>query len=375
MTNANTSNVVENAAEREANALLGAKLPASKIRKVEISAILRMPDGKIDTSMNDREQVVSYDRALDPEFNTLFEDIEAHWKVFGSLKAHPVLMELPEGKFQILQGFRRVHVLEQLGIPSFTAVVYPTLTKIQVSSIMLDGVIRKGLNKAETFYAIERQFEWNIPQRQIVQDLKPLLMTLYPRSKQQMEKIGNDSQKLLDSFRGVIQGVQRVVQNHRIVRDNYVKLLKGEQNYPKLNEVKELYDKWNEDTAANKMLTRSTPIEKLPTEAPKFWEKWSAIIATVPTNPNEVRDKSTSMKTRKDIENLAKMTDCIILRMAYLNILRTVDDDQFKKVTGIQFELEKAIPGTPFEETIKSVATQAIKATEVAPEPDPNLPV
>jgi hypothetical protein len=346
-------------------------LPKSKTRVVKLSQILRTPDGKIDHSANVREDIAYTLADLQPLIDSI---AETRTELGGSgIKDRPVMMETKDDKdvLQIIQGHRRLHAYEIVVggnmDATFEAVVYPYLERAQFISLLMDHGQRKNLNQVETYYAICRAYEYGLNQKSIAIEVRPLLEAISPLTDKQKADIGDTStdvgrQKLLDRYRGIVQNHIRAFELPPVVGDAWVKKQRKEQSWPATNELIELHQTFmGEKNASNNLYNRTNP-------GPKFLERWKKIVdAREAAEANGTRSKSTGMKNRKDLEELAKRSDLFAVRLVTRYILNEITDEQYRTGIKVQAELEAGMTEEQKQLLLKTFMTDEKKPEEQKP--------
>lgn len=219
---------------------------------------------------------------------------------------------------------------------SIVADVYEDLSDRERVNLLVDHGQRRGLQKQELFYAMERLFFAMYSEKEVAVVLRGLLEIHYPPNK----KIENTAEALLQYYRGVIQTAKRAWAGPALMRNAWVEKLKGHQNWPTKAEMEDGVKIYNAAVKEDKTgkINRDNPGEK-------FMEFWNRLLkaqeqaeADGPNAP-----KSVSMLSRGQIEDLQKIANSRILKAAFSMVLNDgkVDRSKLPNLSGLVEEFEK----------------------------------
>lgn len=296
-------------------------------------------DGKLDISRNVREQnESSYD--LQP----LMDDI-----ALRGIITPPVIHRAKDGKFDPIQGFRRVSAAVALGWKEIPADVYEGLDEHEIIGLMLDHGQRRGLSKAELQIAFEKALEANYTEKEVVTMLKGLLVEHYPPSEGQMKKM-QSAEDYLNYYRGIVQRAKRAYGSPKPLHDAYMKKLRGEQSWPTDVELREAYDVFRKEADADNTITKDKP-------GKEYRAHWDKVLKDKQESAGRPRPKPSSMKNRESVLKIKKDTDSVLVKFFCDYILNDIANETWPKIVEIQKAIEEKL--TPKQlETLKSLTAK-----------------
>lgn len=251
-----------------------------------------------------------------------------------------ILEQMDDGTFVALRGNRRIWNLQRAAsmglkynpelptigdkIPTTVrAKVFKGLTPIERAMLRLDhGNIRR-LSKAELFFAVEIAFRAGCTEKSLATLLFGLLSQHYP------PPAGKDlstPESKLNYYRGVIQTMRAVYNAPTLLRDQYVRKLDGQSQWPKKSELLELLKLHNEDSdPVNDKLGKVSQANP----GPRFMAKWRQVVTenAKAAENGEARAKSVSMMSRKEVADLGKGATSRIVKIISRMILRDSGTD------------------------------------------------
>lgn len=342
------------------------------------AALIPLADIVVRRDLNVREQ--GDDTYIDLN---LMEDLLLHGQ-----QDDGALEQLPDGKYHPLKGNRRVTMLNHaasLGrkfeetapkdsagkVPTvFRAKVYKDLTEIERLIIMLDHGNRRGLNKAELFFAAEKGFTALATEKQICSMLSGLLEIHYPPRR----PIEPTPEAKLAYYRGVIQTMKRAAVAPVILRDAWVENLRGKQGWPTKGDMEQLSDIHTKEVKADSTgkFNRQNP-------GPLFkaaWDKMMTQVNEAAAKGDSSRAKSTSMMNRANIESLASAAQSRTMKIIVKIVMRDIADTAsvYPVFDGALSKLEKGeITGAEYDAILDQITAPPAKVDDSKPAIEPEV--
>lgn len=243
-----------------------------------------------------------------------------------------------DGNIYPLRGFRRKLALDWLadptnldpatkepyvdprtGKPFKTARVkiYEGLSDVERLTLMFDHGQTRNLSKIELANAMYRAFDAGVREIDVVRMAWGLLQLHYPPSR----KIEDNDKDRLAYYKGVLQTLKNVWRAPYVVREAWEKKLKGQQNWPLKDELRELLQVFDKEQAADKTntVTRANP-------GPEFKAAWDKLVQVKSQPEGEGTGKTratTAMMNRTSVDDLFKGSDSVILKTT-IDVIRNV---------------------------------------------------
>lgn len=244
-----------------------------------------------------------------------------------------VTLELVNGKYYPIRGFRRVEALKQLRdgkvidpntqkpFEFVKADVYEGLTDLERFQLLLDHGQRKGLSKVELLFAMFKSFDAQYSEKETVILLRSLLEDHYRPTRPI-----KDENDLFNYYRGVLQTAKRAYGSPDVVRDAWVKKMRGEQAWPRKAEMEQAYNifvKEMERDTTNQ-ISRSKP-------GPEFLAFWNDLLKKQKEAEAEGKEKAkaSNMQSRQQIEDMKKQSNSLIVKTIVDFVMRRQSPDKF----------------------------------------------
>lgn len=311
---------------------------SNKVLQIAISDIV------VDLSENVRDFAPDM-QAAEYNLSPLVEDIATYGQT------DPVSLEKREdGKFYPIRGFRRVLAIKELATANrsdpkdgnkpfskVAAYVFQNLSAAERAELLVDHGQRKGLGKVGMQLAYEKLVEAGMTnERLIVVKLYTLLEQNYP-PKRVIRPISEDSgTDALANWRGVIQTMKMIHQAPKILREEALKKLRGQQNWPTNAELKTMADIHAKELGKNPALSRENP-------GSEFMAKFDATLeehrkaAEAGTRP-----KSTAQRSRQQNEEAFKVMESLTVKSLLKIQLGDIDAAKLADIDKLCLEFEKA---------------------------------
>lgn len=324
--------------------------------------IVRVPlsDIVIDLNNNVRD---NDSEVKDLEYNLppLIEDIATYGQT------DPVTFEKIGDKFYPIRGFRRSLAISELAkanrtdpktnkpFDSVAGYVFTDLSATERAELLVDHGQRKGLGKVGLFKAYEMLVDSGMSnERLIVVKLFTLLEQNYP-PKRPIKPLHEDGgADALANWRGVIQIMKRAHEAPTVLREQFLRKLRGQQNWPTNGELNDMCDIHNRELAKNPALSRNNP-------GPEFTEKFEQTVKLKAEAAGQTRPKSAAQLSRQQNEEALKVTESLVCKIMQHRQLGNIDASKLADVDKIQMELEKTLP-EEMKAKLLSILTQASKA-------------
>lgn len=266
------------------------------------------------------------------------------------------LLKLPNGRYEPIQGNRRVFNLKILadagvldpktakrdadgnilrddaGKPvgarvfeTLESEVYEGLSERERMELVFDHGNIRSLNKAELFYALEMLFSAGNSEKEVVIMSYGLLAHHYPPSRQVKDTSSDGGQDALEYYRGVVQTAKDAWRSPIVVRDSWVTKLKTGRAWPIKKEMTQAFAIYKKECDEDKTgkLNRHNP-------GPKFREFWTGIVNKheAAAAKGEKRAKSSASMNHQQIADKVGVCDSRILKAALKIVLRQISEDK-----------------------------------------------
>lgn len=265
----------------------------------------------------------------------------------------PVTLEKIGDVYYPIKGFRRATAMQEAAkrglvfgesapnagkaVDHVLAIVYEGLSERERTELLLDHGQRRGLNAVELFNAFCRAFAAGYKEVEIVTLLFALLEIHFPPSRKIGENLtGNElARARLDYYKGVLQVAKRAYEAPEVLREAYMKKLRGEQKWPTNAELTDLHGIHSKELASDPTLSRTNP-------GPKFLQKWAEYVKVkTETAGNGSRPKSAAMRNRTQVEDSLKILESLICKGLQKIQLGEIPVDQLPVVDRIAKKLEE----------------------------------
>lgn len=315
----------------------------AKQKKIQ-SVALNLVDVHMDRNVRERDEVSYDDPAMRDSLALVGQQTIAK------------LLKLPNGRFEPIQGNRRVFNLKKLaeagvldpktakrdadgnivrddsGKPvgakvfdSIEAEVYEGLSERERMELVFDQGHVRSLNKAELFYALEMLFNAGYTEKEVVIMSFGLLQHHYPPSRQVKDTASDGGQDALEYYRGVVQTAKDAWRSPIVVRDSWVTKLKVGRAWPIKKEMTQAYAIFKKEMDDDKTgkINRQNP-------GPKFREFWNGVVNkhSAAEAKGEKRAKSSAAMNHQQIADKKSVVDARELKCLIDIVLRRIPEDQ-----------------------------------------------
>lgn len=192
------------------------------------------------------------------------------------------------------------------------------LTQAERLELVLDQGATRTFNKVEVFLSAELAFKSGYTERETLTILGDLFKFHYPPTRKIKEDDGGVD--LLNYYKGVLQTLKWVWRSPLVVREAFIKRLKGEQRWPQNAMIEKMYKIFSEEQDKDKLakINRNSP-------GPKFLAAWAAYVAEQQRAAAEgTKPRPMAMMNRQQLEDSMKQLTSRIFKLADKCILRHV---------------------------------------------------
>lgn len=214
------------------------------------------------------------------------------------------------------------------------AYVYTDLTPLERAEMLTDHSQVRGLSKLELFNSFCLLFDVRMGERRIIVKLFDLLIQYYPPTRKIVPINEDDGKDALNYYRGLLQTQKAAWQAPTVLREAYIRKLKGEHGWPTNAELAKYLDIFEKERDKNPAaIDRDNP-------GPEFVSRWGEYVTKQEKAKadGKARAKADSMMNRQQIEDVNKTTDSVPFRWYNMFIRREVDAAGFPQADKLMKE-------------------------------------
>lgn len=252
------------------------------------------------------------------------------------------------------------------------ALVLKNLSRAELFSLMSDHST-KGLTDVEVFLQLERGLREFGSAKKVVIKYRYLFEARFSKEKNSKHPLTDAQGHLLEDAlfkfrRGAIQLIEAVYYGPTVVREAYLKSLRGQQNWPTEAEIKQNYviysdEKSEDDKAGRCQYSKDNP-------GPKFMAAWNAVLATVEEAKAEgTRRKKAASKNVDEVNTLFGKAQSRAFRFALMVQQNRVTAENTAKFDEVMVEFEAGkIDSAAFQVAMNDLFGTVAKTEAVAAE-------